>query len=165
MANSITLGRHLRLFPDIVFKCAGYITHWLYGLRSDSSNGTAEPVQLQIWRPTEKDNGNEGYTLINSTSISSNIFINSSSRIVIRSMRTQLLQTPIPVMKNDVLGVYQPPNAKNDLLYREYGGPDNLIVQKDEVMEGGFVRENKIKGTCSDHYPLVSASFGECYRK
>ena len=80
-------------------------------------------------------------------------------------MRTQLLQTPIPVMKNDVLGVYQPPNAKNDLLYREYGGPDNLVVQKDEVMEGGFVRENKIKGTCSDHYPLVSAGFGECYRK
>ena len=164
MANSITLGGHFRLFPDIVFKCAGYITHWLYGLQSDSSNGT-EPVQLQIWRPTEKDNGNEGYTLINSTSISSNIFIKSSSRIVIKSMRTQLLQTPIPVMKNDVLGVYQPPNAKNNLLYREYGGPDNLIVQKDEVMEGGFVRENKIKGTCSDHYPLVSASFGECYRK
>ena len=155
MAKSITLGGHLRLFPDIVFKCAGYITHWLYGLRSDSSNGT-EPVQLQIWRPTEKDNGNEGYTLINSTSISY-----SSFRIVIK----QLLQTPIPVMKNDVLGVYQPPNAKDDLLYREYGGPDNLIVQKDEVMEGGFVRENKIKGTCSDHYPLVSASFGECYRK
>ena len=48
-------------------------------------------------------------------------------------MRTQLLQTPIPVMKNDVLGVYQPPNAKNDLLYSEYGGPDNLVMLMDRM--------------------------------
>ena len=158
IGNTITLGNHSMIFPNIAFKCDGYVTHWVHGLISQQPNNDMDSVQVQIWRPITQGDSEEGrYRLINSTSIS--VSIRSNSNIIIRQLSSSSIRPPLRVMKDDVVGVYQPSMTRSELLYNEYGGPDNrhVLVQP----EGDIVNEANLKATCSDHYPLLSASFGE----
>ncbi|XP_019852728.1 PREDICTED: uncharacterized protein LOC109582451 [Amphimedon queenslandica] len=156
IGNTITLGNHSIIFPNIVFKCDGYITHWFHGLVSQQPSNISDSVQVQIWRPIIQDNlgdGGRGYRLINSTPIS--VSIRSDSNIIIRQLSRTTIRPPLQVMKDDIVGIYQPSVTRSELLYNEFGGPDNLHFQQ----EGAIVNEANLKATCSDHYPLLSARF------
>ena len=158
IGNTITLGNHSILFPNLVFKCDGFVTHWFHGLISQQPNNNTHSTQVQIWRPITRDEGERGYRLITSTPI--NVSIRSTSNIIIRQLSRTAISPPLQVKKDDVVGVYQPSVTRSELLYNEFGGPDNQHFQ--EEGDGGIINEANLKATCSDHYPLLSARFGEC---
>ena len=83
------------LFPDITFTCNGFITKWVVGGTTDSSE-SLQP-ELQIWRNT----GGTSYTKTNFSLIPIPFSTPTAVNIV-----EYIPEPPLEFQEGDILGVY-----------------------------------------------------------
>ena len=104
--NRSTFTAHQQITPDINFTCDGLITKWIIG--GGWPNRSNSHPELQVWR----NNGRNVYHKINSTVIS--IGTPSPTRIYEYDNFS-----PIPVLAGDILGVFQPHDGRQLILWSE----------------------------------------------
>ncbi len=134
-----------RYYKDIKFSCNGSITHVVIGTK-DSTTVGSNPPEIQIWRSTNND---AGYTQSGpSIQLSYN---NAIQDVSTEYLRWYNLSEPVSVLQGDIIGVYQPTNeADNILYYQVYNGPNNY--------------DGSGQLTGYNLYPLVSVVFGKLYK-
>ena len=113
----VTKKKEQRLFPDITFTCNGFITKWIVGAFDPIPNNN-DNTQLQIWR---SGHGNT-YNKIGASLLLPN-------HTIFTNVYQTVLDPPLEFQEGDILGVYQPDSANNQLslYYQEETGPINYL--------------------------------------
>ena len=143
--------QELRLFPDIKFNKHGYVTKWVVGGKtSDKSSTNDITTELQIWR-------------VNSTEISTYTRVaayklnESSSMDVSDNVREYLVNPPISVEAEDIIGIFQPSSSSVNVYFQECNGPNNVIIQEYDNDTGPTTVEKSATSNIND-YPLIAVN-------
>ena len=130
------------LFPDITFTCNGFITKWIVGGNTDSSE-SLQP-ELQIWRNTV----GTSYTKTNFSVIP---FSTSTAVNIVE----YIPDPPLEFQEGDILGVYQPKHSDSALVVysQDRDGPANYA-------NGQNLSTVNLTGSPNGYdYPLVTVEF------
>ena len=130
------------LFPDITFTCNGFITKWIVGGTTDSSE-SLQP-ELQIWRNT----GGTSYT---KTKFSLIPFSTPTAVNIVE----YIPDPPLEFQEGDILGVYLPHHNDSALVVfsQDRDGPANYA-------NGKNLSTMNLSGSPNGYdYPLVTVEF------